>query len=57
MIDDIVEMVLIEARRRKGFSLISKINSVSNEVSLKLIDIMDNIPVQERGKREDENKT
>ena len=55
MIDDIVEMVLKEARGRKGTIAASKIYTVKEEVD-KVNWIIVNHMLAERRKKEDENK-
>jgi len=54
-IDEIVELILKEARARKRQDLVGAINSVKNEVMLKFTVIYDNIREEERRKKEDEN--
>lgn len=56
MIDEIVELILKEARTRKGQDLVGAINAVKNEVTSKIMDIYANIREEERRKKEDENK-
>lgn len=56
MIDDIVEMILKEARARKGKDLVGQINSVMNEATTKIMGILDNIREEERREKEDEDK-
>lgn len=56
MIDEIVELILKEARARNMKDLVGAINSVKNEVMLKFMDIYANIREEERRKKEDENK-
>lgn len=55
MIDDIFELILKEASTRNGQDLVAAINAVKNEVTLKIIDIYDNIRLEERRKKRDEN--
>jgi hypothetical protein len=57
MIDDIVEMILSEARTRKGPSMVSNIYSVSMEISVKIQGIMQEYNAQERRKKANETKT
>jgi len=50
VIDDIVEMILKEARGRQEKDFVSKLHSVSVEIDLRLIDIMANFLQDERDK-------
>lgn len=50
MIDDIVEMILKEARGRKGKSLVSKVNQVIYLVNVSLFHIMEIFQEGERRK-------
>ena len=56
MIDDIVEMVLKEARIRDRVDLISNIYSVMMDIEKRIVQIMENIRIEERRKEQDENK-
>lgn len=55
MIDEIVELILKEAKARNMRDLVGAINSVENEVMLKFMDIFANIREEERRKKDDEN--
>ena len=52
-IDDIVEMILKEARARKGHYLTFHIYRVSMEIQTRIMDIMDKAREEERRKKED----
>jgi len=52
-IDAIVELILREARARKGFELQTRISMVQREVIVKLGEIMDNLEQEERRKKDD----
>jgi len=54
MINDIVEMILKEARDRPNKDPAGRIASVLVEVKTSLSDIVDNLIDEERRKREDE---
>jgi len=56
MIDDIVEMILKEARARKGHNLTFHVYRVSMEIQSRTIYIMEKANEEERRKKEDENK-
>jgi hypothetical protein len=56
MIDDILEMILKEARGRKGRDLTSRVAMVLIDIVERAIKIIDNEAQEERRKREDENK-
>jgi len=56
MIDDIVEMILKEARARKGHNLTFHAYRVCMETQTLIMDIMDKAREEERRIREDENK-
>jgi hypothetical protein len=56
MIDDIVEMVLKEARARRNFGRTTTINMVRSEIDRELNHIIENYEDEERWKSEDENK-
>ena len=56
MIDDIVELILQEARSRDRKDLISTINSVVNEVNLHLMIVFEIIKEDERRDKEGESK-
>jgi len=55
-IDDIVEMVLMEARRRNGRNVFDGVYSVIEEVFHKVNWIIVEHMLEERRKKEDENK-
>ncbi|MBA7662267.1 hypothetical protein ES703_70295 [subsurface metagenome] len=57
MIDDIVQMILKEARGREGHTATFNIYRVCREIDGEIIQIIDNIQEEERRKEEDENKT
>jgi len=56
MIDEIVEMILKEARARDRVDLISNIYSVMMDIEKSIVQIMENIRIEERRKEEDENE-
>jgi hypothetical protein len=56
MIDDIVEMLLKEARGRKGNNLTFHVYRVCMETQTRIMNIMDKDREEERRKKEDENK-
>lgn len=56
MIDDIVEMVLKEARGSKGNSPAGRLYKVWIELSGEIGTILENLRDEERRKEEDENK-
>jgi hypothetical protein len=56
MIDDIVEMVLKEARGRSREDNVANIYAVMMDIDDKIIKILVNIRDEERRKKEDENK-
>ena len=56
MIDDIVEMILKEARARNGHNLTFHVYRVCMETQTRIMDLMDKAREDERRKREDENK-
>ncbi|MBA7496005.1 hypothetical protein ES702_06602 [subsurface metagenome] len=55
MIDDIVEMILKEARGRKGPSLVVKIYNIHNEIDRRLGEVMQEYSNEERREKDDEN--
>jgi len=56
MIDDIVEMVLKEARRRPRKDLVSNIYSVALDINSAMMLILADLREEERRKEKDENK-
>ena len=56
-IDDIVDMVLKEARGRPNKDPIINIFAVTNEVESKIIIVIDNLRSEQRRQKEDEQKT
>jgi len=56
MIDEIVEMILKEARGRKNISRPNAIFIVQTEIESKLVKIRHDLRNEERRKKEDENK-
>jgi len=50
MIDDIIEMVLKEARARDRVDLISNIHFVMMDIEKRIVQIMENIRLLERSK-------
>lgn len=55
-IDDIVEMVLKEARGRHSGDAITDIRDSMMDVNKGILDVLDRLREEERRKREDENK-
>ena len=55
MIDEIVEMILKEARARKGLSLVTRIYNVHNEVNRKIGEVMKIVHDEERRKKKHDN--
>ncbi|MBA7494442.1 hypothetical protein ES702_05018 [subsurface metagenome] len=55
-IDAIIELILREARGRKGPSLVVKIYNVHNEIDRRLGEAMEKYSNEERRKNKDENK-
>jgi len=56
MIDDIVEMILKEARGRNGKDIVFQAYRVMREVDTKIINMMDKHREEKRRIKEDENK-
>jgi len=56
VIDEIVEMVLMEANRRPGKDIVSDIYSVMQDVEKDITRIIENLRIEERSKEKDENK-
>ena len=56
MIDDIVEMILKEARERKGITPGVRLFRVWREINRKIGEIVHDLLKEERRKKEDENK-
>jgi len=56
MIDEIVEMVLMEANKRPGKDMISNIYAVMQDLEKEIIRIITNLRSEERRKEEDEKK-
>ena len=56
MIDDIVEMILKEARRRTSGDTITDIRDVMMDSNKGVLDVLDRLRDEERRKKEDENK-
>jgi len=56
MIDDIVEMILKEARGRAGDDPVVEIYRVQREIEYFLVSVIENIRAEERREEEDENK-
>jgi len=56
MIDDIVEMILLEANRRPGKDMVSNIYAVMHDLEKDTIRIIENLRVEERRKSEDERQ-
>ena len=56
MIDDIVEMILVEASGRPGDDRVSVIYRVMREIEEAVTIVMENALEIERRKKEDENK-
>ena len=55
-IDAIIELILREARARKGTPLTTRIYEVSSDVNLQVFKLVENYRNEERRKKEDENK-
>jgi len=55
-LDAIIELILREARARKGPSLTTRVYNVVREVDRSIGDIMETLSHEERRKKEDENK-
>jgi len=56
MIDDIVEMILMEANKRPGDDRVSAIYQVMQELENAIIKVIENAREIERRKERDENK-
>jgi len=56
MIDEIVEMILMEANKRPGKDMVSDIFLVVADVEKEIIRIVENMRIEEKRKEEDENK-
>jgi len=56
MIDEIVEMILMEANKRTGKDMVSDIYAVMQDLEMEIIRIIENMRIEERRKEEDENK-
>jgi len=56
MIDEIVEMVLMEANKRPGKDMVSDIYAVMQDLEKEIIRIITNLRSEERRKEEDEKK-
>lgn len=57
MIDEIFELILKEARSRKGTDLVSKIYAVHMEIAEKVNETMFNIRKEQREAKKHESKT
>lgn len=57
MIDEIVDLILKEARTRKGNDLVTNIHNVTLQVTLKVIQILDQTRQEERRQRHYESET
>ena len=56
MIDDIVEMILKEARGRKSGNIMTDIRDSMMDVNKSVLDVMDRLREEERRKEKYENK-
>jgi len=56
MIDDIVEMILKEARKRPGDDRVAAIYRVMRDIEDSIISVIENMRAEERRKEKDENK-
>ena len=56
MIDEIVELILQEANKRPGKDMVSNIYAVMKEIEREIIRIIENLRIEERRNKENENK-